>query len=125
MTTPKPLRDKGSRPGQKGASKDRPQNAPRARAGRRTVDTTEFRSWIDSQGFPVVPSIKVNGPNHPTAVIAVDFGSPVVPLRLSNDQVENIAYWLKDLTQLIYATQVNVRVSHDGSNGVFWASVNT
>lgn len=124
MTSQTPLQNKGSKAPPKGPKKDRPQSNTRARVGRRTVDTTEFRSWLDSQGFAVNPTIKVNGPNHPSAVITVDFGSPVVPVRLSNEATENVAYWLKDLTQLFYTNPVNVRVTHDPQNGVFWATVN-
>jgi hypothetical protein len=123
MTAQNSFKNKDSKGGKKGAPKDRQQSNPRPRAARKSIDTTELRAWLDSQGFPVNVAIKVNGTNHPTAVITVDFGSPVVPVRLSDDQRDNIAYWIKDLTMALYTTPVNVRVTHDPQNGILYTSV--
>jgi hypothetical protein len=119
MTAPNTNSSKTSRP----VKKDRVSTHPKPKAVKKVLDTSELRSWLDSQAFPVFPSITVNGTNHPTAVITVDFGSPIVALRLSTDQAEKLHARLRSLTRDLYSNEVNVRVSSDPQNGVFWSTV--
>lgn len=89
----------------------------------RRVDVAELTEWFGTLSLPITPSIKINGPLHPTAVIAVDFGAPLNPVRLTSEQVQDLSGRLRKLTRDLYSQEVNVRVSSDSQNGVFWSSV--
>lgn len=122
MTTSNSLSGKGFKGSNKNQKPARPASAPRAKSSRR-ADTTALRSWLDSQGFTVNPTIKVNGPSFSTAVVTVDFGSPLSSPRLSGEQTEKLSTLLKSVTGDFYNGPVNIRVSYDAPNGVYWTSV--
>ena len=122
MTATNTQQTKNSKAPAKAQRKEKTTTA-RPRVSRKSADTSELRAWLDSQAFQVHPDIHVNGPNHPTAVIAVDFGSPIGAVRLTSDQAEKLGQRLKSLTRDLYSNEVNVRVSSDNQNGVFWTSV--
>lgn len=122
MTHTNALENKG-KPAAKHVRKNRPEGAQRGGKGRRVIDTAELVSWLDGLGLGVRPTVKVNGPLFSTAVITVDLGSPLNPVRLSGVQAEELTRKLRALTRDAYNHDVNVRVSSDNQNGIFWSSV--
>ncbi len=116
---------------QKAQSNQAPKTAQKARKPRPEVrvgrgkrfDATELQAYLDTLSVGVVPSIHFNGTIHPTAIIAVDFGAPISPVRLSQDQVQELMTKMRKVTRDLYSNEVNIRVSSDHQNGIFWASI--
>lgn len=95
---------------------------PPAQKARKSADTSSLQSFIDTLGV-IRPSIHVNGTNHPTAVVTIDLGAPLNPTRLSQEQAQELIARLRKLTREFYKDEVNIRVSSDHHNGIFWSSV--
>lgn len=91
---------------------------------RRAADTKYLRDWLDSLGLEVKPSIHINGHVFTSALVAVDFGSPIRQVKLSPDQSAELNDRLRLLARDVLGRDANIRVSHDGPNGMYWASVN-
>lgn len=106
---------KGRRPRTEGTRNSR---------GPRRIDTFELRNWLSELNLGIVPNVHVNGPQHSSAVITVDFGSPIPSIRLTSEQAQELNARLRRLTKELYTRDdVNVRVSSDNQNGVYWSSV--
>jgi len=88
---------------------------------------TEFvrplRELVDSFGLNVTANIHVNGPSSDAAIIVVDFGSPLVQVRLNSEQAGELASRLRRLTKEFYQNEVNVRVGVDNQNGIHWTAL--
>lgn len=90
---------------------------------------TELETFLNNLRLEVKPAIHVNGKDHPTAVVVVDFGAPLEAVRLNPEQSQDLAGKLRKFTrELVYNPrndrEVNVRVSSDNYLGVvYWASV--
>jgi hypothetical protein len=110
----------GSRQSQKGR---KPAPTARSGKGQKKPETGDLRQFIDSLGLHVNGSIRLNGPAHPTAVLTVDFGSPLQSVRLSPEQGQELTRRMRAVAREFYKDEVNVRVSADHQNGVYWASV--
>ncbi len=81
-----------------------------------------FRSWLGTLSVPVKPTLKVNGNAFPAVVLAVDFGTPLEPFRLSSEQSSELSRRMKELTTNVTGRSP-VRINNDHSNGVYWTSV--
>jgi hypothetical protein len=108
---------KAPQKGQKGRSPTRPQR------GKKQFDTSELATFLETINVGVTPTIHVNGTSNPTAVITVDFGSPIQSVRLSQDQVQDLMTRMRKTSREMFSHEVNIRVSSDHQNGIFWASV--
>lgn len=95
----------------------------RPQRGKRQFDPSELRGFLDTLTVGVTPSIHVNGISHPTAVVTVDFGAPLQPVRLTQEQVQELMARMRKATKDLFGSEINVRVSSDHHNGVFWSSV--
>jgi hypothetical protein len=99
----------------------------KARAGggreRRVADTKYLRDWLDSLGLEVNPSIHINGHVFPGALVTVDFGSPLKQAKLNSDQSAELGDRLRLLARDVLGREASIRVSHDGPNGIYWASI--
>lgn len=99
-------------------------DARRAKKPRaRIADTSFLQNYLNSLELGVNPVIHVNGHSFPMALVTVDFGSPLKHVKLSPDQAGELTDRLKRLAREVLGREANVRVSHDGPNGVYWASV--
>jgi hypothetical protein len=85
----------------------------------------ECRAWLTGLGFQSAPKVHVNGAAHPTAVIVVDFGTPLnEPLKLSPEQSAELIGHIRSNTKLMFRERdVNVRVQSDTNTGIWWSSV--
>ncbi len=68
----------------------------------------------------VKPSIHINS-GYNLAVIVVDFGSPVEPIKLNSDQFTEFSKLVKAATKEVINKDTSVRLSVD--NGVHWTSI--
>lgn len=91
--------------------------------GKRSFDASELTQFLDTLNVGVTPVIHVNGTTNPTAVLTIDFGAPLNPVRLTQDQVQDLMGRMRKATRELYSNDVNVRVSMDHQNGIYWASV--
>lgn len=98
-----------------------PRNA--ATSGRRTADVSSLKEWLASLDLPVKPAIHINGHAFTSAVLTVDFGSPLKPVKLSFEQNQELMERMRKLTRDVLGREGNVRISHDAPNGIYWASV--
>jgi hypothetical protein len=84
----------------------------------------ELESFLTSLNLPINPAIHVNGKEHPTAVVVVDFGSPLDPVRLNSELSQELASKIRKFTRDLITKEANIRVSSDNYNGVvYWASI--
>ena len=113
MTTPNEnARSKKARPANGGGGRER-----------RAPDTKYLRDWLDSLSIDVKPSIHINGHVYTNALVCVDFGSPLKQVKLNSEQNAELNERLRLLARDVLGRDANIRVSHDGPNGVYWASV--
>jgi hypothetical protein len=91
----------------------------------RQSEIDEFRVWLAGLGFQSEPKIHINGVNHSTAVVTVDFGTPLVePLKLNAEQTADLISHMRIATKSLYRDrEVNVRVQNDSSTGIWWTSI--
>jgi hypothetical protein len=94
-------------------------SAPRKQ---KVADVSGLQTYLGTLGV-IRPSVHVNGTSHPTAVIAVDLGAPKTPTRLTQEQAQELIARLRKTTRDLYKDEVNIRVSSDHHNGIFWSSV--
>jgi hypothetical protein len=82
-----------------------------------------LRDLVESFGLHVKPTVHVNGPSSDAAIIVVDFGSPLVQVRLNSEQSGELAARLRRLTKEFYQGEVNVRIGVDNQNGIHWSAL--
>ena len=88
---------------------------------RKNESIDNFKNWL--AGFPVgQPTAKINGSAFAAAVVAVDFGSPKEPVKLTSEQNQELHARVKELTTALTGRR-NVRVQFDHNNGVYWSSI--
>ena len=91
---------------------------------RRGADTKYIRDWLESLELEVKPTVHINGHAYTSALVTVDFGSPLKPVKLTPEQNGELTDRLRMLAKDIVGREnANIRISHDGQNGIFWASV--
>lgn len=88
----------------------------------------ELETFLSSLELHVTPSIHVNGKEHPTAVVVVDFGAPLNQVKLSPEQHQELAGKLRKFTKELVTKDttkdLNVRISSDNYLGlVFWSAM--
>lgn len=102
----------------------KPHQAREARRPRRSsVDLADFKSWLAGLDVGVIPTIHVNGHQYTQAVLAVDFGQPLRPAKLTPEQSQDLIAYMRRATADIVGREVNCRISYDHQHGVYWASI--
>jgi hypothetical protein len=83
-------------------------------------DLENFLAGLELANKPV---IHVNGKEHPTAVVVVDFGSPLTQVKLTPEQNQELAGKLRKFARELVNKDANLRISSDNYLGlIFWAS---
>lgn len=93
------------------------------RRQRSTAELTALIDWTKGLKIGVPVTVKVNGSQHPTALVVVDLGSPLKQTRLTNEQVAELHHRLRKVGKEILNREVQVRATADHPNGIHWASV--
>jgi len=96
---------------------------PRRSRQKRIVELEEFKLWLaDLEGHPL---LHVNGPAFATAVLTVDFGTPLEECKISPEASGELTNRMRLVTKILCKEKdaSNVRVQTDTSNGIWWASV--
>ena len=103
------------------------QAAPKApRRPQGTAELDGLRNWLASLELGAIrPTVKVNGPYHPTAIITVDLGQPVKQVRLNSEQSSELGQRLRRTAREILGRDATIRISADNSHGIHWASVSS
>ena len=97
---------------------------PAARAPRWTGDLVEFKTFLSTIDCEVNPTVHVNGSAYSSAIVTVDFGSPVNQFRLTSDDNAEVTERLRYLARVVVGREAaSIRISNDGPNGIFWASL--
>lgn len=92
------------------------------RRQKRIVELEDFRLWLT--GLDSKPILHINGPNYPTAVITVDFGTPLEDVKLSPELAGDLVNRMRTATKtLCRDKEANARVQSDNSNGIWWSSI--
>lgn len=81
--------------------------------------------FIENMDIPTNPTIHVNGKEHPTAIVVIDFGSTEQGnVRLHQEESAELANLLRDFTREVLNRSVAIRVNVDNYNGlVMWSTV--
>jgi hypothetical protein len=88
-------------------------------------DNEDFKTWLANLGMLSTPNLHVNGPSHSSAVVTVDFGTPLdEPTKMNPEQSAELVSRMKALTKSLFKNETNVRVQNDQNNGVWWSTVN-
>ena len=89
----------------------------------KTSSRTELETFLSTLGV-AKPGIHVNGKDHPSALVVVDFGTPLEAVRLSSEQSQELASKLRKFARELVSKDTNVRVSSDNYHGiVYYAAV--
>lgn len=124
MSISEPSDSKGNRPNNSRPNKKpRSENARNARVVKKAVDAEPLRKWLATLNVNVKPTVHVNGPSQEAAILTVDFGAPISPVRLSGEQSLELTSQMKKLAAEFYSGDVNIRVSNDSQHGIYWASL--
>ena len=100
-----------------------PKRAPKRAPS--TQELADLNDWLANLQIGVKPSVKVNGPYFPTAILVVDLGQPVKQIRLSAEQSSELGQRLRRTAREILGRDTAIRVSVDNGHGIHWASVTT
>lgn len=85
------------------------------------IDLEEF---LDSLDLTVKPTIHVNGKDHPTAIVVVDFGAPLQSVRLSSNQSNDLGTKIRRYTKDILNKDAYIRIASDNYSGiVYWSTI--
>lgn len=93
---------------------------------RRVIDTASLADYLGGLDLGVNPTIHVNGHSFQMALVTVDFGQPLKPVKLTPEQNAEFNDRLRKLAREVLnrGENANVRVSHDLTAGlVYYASV--
>jgi hypothetical protein len=94
------------------------------KSSKKTVEPDDFRDWLLTLGLVFTPHLHVNGSSHSTAVVTVDFGTPLEETtKITAEQNAELMSRMKTLTRSMYKGEVNVRVQNDSSNGIWWTTI--
>ena len=89
---------------------------------KRIVELEEFKQWLTD--LESRPRLHVNGAVFTTAVLTVDFGTPLEEFKLSPETVGELTNRMRVVTKaLCKEKDINVRVQTDNSNGIWWTSI--
>lgn len=90
----------------------------------KSLDTSALKDFLGSLGLDYTPTVHVNGRIFVQALLTVDFGAPLKPVKLSSEQVQELNDHMRAVARDIIGRDGNIRISHDSANGnVYWASV--
>ena len=83
----------------------------------------DFKSWLSN--LPSSPNLHVNGADYSSAVLCVDFGTPLEELvKLTFEQNAEIMSKMKSITRNLFnKPDLNVRIQTDSNNGVWWSAI--
>lgn len=81
--------------------------------------------FIEGMTVPTNPTIHVNGKEHPSAVVVIDFGSTYEgAVRLRQEESAELANLLRDYTRDVLNRSAAIRVTTDTYDGlVMWSSL--
>lgn len=96
---------------------------PRRPRKAKATEIEVFQAWLAT--LANAPKLHINGPNFATAVLAVDFGSPIPDdSKLASEQVGDLVNRMRMLTKtLIKDHEVMVRIQSDSATGIWWSAV--
>ena len=101
----------------------RPEGKRAPRRAASTAELKELETWLATLQIGVKPSIKVNGPYHPTALLVVDLGQPLKQVRLNSEQSGELGQRLRRTARELLGRDASIRISADNSHGIHWASL--
>lgn len=88
-----------------------------------STEVEALKNWVASQSD--APRLHVNGNDHPTALITVDFGQPKTGVHLSSERGNELSSLLKAAAKSITRRRGSIRVNYDNHHGVMWASISS
>lgn len=87
--------------------------------------SNDLRKFLATLDTGVDPDLHINGPHFGAAVVVIDFGTPLKPVKLTGEQAQELTARLRKLTlELSGNRHVNIRVNNDYQNGIYWSSIN-
>jgi hypothetical protein len=93
---------------------------------KKQTDVEDFKSWL--AGLSSAPKLHINGPEYISAVLTVDFGTPLEEkekTNLTSEQNAELVSKMKLTTRgLFNKPDLNVRVQSDSNTGIWWTTVN-
>lgn len=103
---------------------ERGERSERGRA-RETVALAALWTWLDELDLGgIKPGVHVNGHQFTaTALITVDLGQPLKPMRLTADQTHALGERLRAAAKEVLGRDAPVRVHHDAPRGIVWTSL--
>ncbi len=93
---------------------------------KKTDDLSDIRGFLAQLETEFKPSLHVNtvnGTSFLNCVLTVDFGQPLNPPKLSEEEEEKLKEKMKVATKLVLNRDVGIRVLNDPYYGIWWTSV--
>lgn len=92
----------------------------------KTTDLSDIQSFLSQLETEFKPSLHVNtvnGTSFLNCVLTVDFGQPLNPPKLSEEDEEKLKEKMRAATKLVLNRDVGIRVLNDPYYGIWWTSV--
>lgn len=80
-----------------------------------------LKNWISAQNDS--PKLHVNGNDHPTALVVVDFGQPLTGVSMGSDRSTELTALMRAAAKVMTRRRGQLRTQYDNQRGVFWASI--
>lgn len=80
-----------------------------------------LRKWVERQAES--PTLHINGNDHPTALITVDFGQPLTGVSMTSERSGELSALARAAAKSLTRRRGQLRTSYDNHRGVFWVSI--
>ena len=84
---------------------------------------TELLEFLQTLETPLKPKLHINGSEFYGCILTVDFGQPLEPPVLSQQEEEKLKDIMRSTARWVIGKDFNIRISHDPEGGVWWASL--
>lgn len=84
-------------------------------------DVEALKNWVSAQTD--APKLHINGNDHPTALVVVDFGQPLRGTQMTSERSAEISNLLKAAAKSLTRRRGQIRAQYDNHHGVYWASI--
>jgi uncharacterized protein involved in propanediol utilization len=85
------------------------------------TEVEALKNWVAAQNDG--PKLHINGNDHPTALVVVDFGQSLRGTSMTSERNAEVGNLLRAAAKSLTRRRGQVRAQYDNHHGVYWASI--
>ena len=85
------------------------------------TEVEALKNWVAAQND--APKLHINGNDHPTAMIVVDFGQPLRGAVMNAERSAEVSGLLRAAAKSLTRRRGQIRAQYDNHHGIYWASI--